>query len=93
MNKLLQRLNNEPFTLMVSLPQNDPELARAAIRGGAQGLKIHINVHHHASGTHFGTWAEERNEIEAILEEAGVSPSRVTIARRFPFRLTVERIR
>ncbi|NIJ32200.1 methyltransferase domain-containing protein [Sphingomonas oligoaromativorans] len=33
------------------------------------------------------------DEWRPILEEAGVSPSRVTIARRFPFRLTVERLR
>lgn len=32
-------------------------------------------------------------EWRQILEEAGVSPDLVTIARRFPFRLTVERIR
>lgn len=32
-------------------------------------------------------------EWPPILEEAGASPDRVTIARRFPFRLTVERIR
>lgn len=32
-------------------------------------------------------------EWRHILEQAGVSPEWVTIARRFPFRLTVERIR
>lgn len=33
------------------------------------------------------------HEWPPILEEAGISPEWVTIARRFPFRLTVERLR
>jgi len=55
-------------TLIMSLPANDPALARAAARGGADVLKIHIRVHHDASGTHFGTLAEERERIAAILD-------------------------
>src|SRR5690606_12862086 len=74
MNKLRHQLQNQPFSLLVSLPQNDPALARAAMRGGAQGLKIHINVEHHASGTHFGSWSEEKERIAAILEEAKEAP-------------------
>ncbi|MDQ3813571.1 MAG: hypothetical protein M3347_06435, partial [Armatimonadota bacterium] len=74
MNRLLQRLQNESFTLLVSLPRNDVRLAEAAIRGGAQGLKVHINVHHHASGTHFGTFEEERAHIARIVEAAGAAP-------------------
>ena len=71
MDKLLNRLNNVPWTLLVSLPRNDVELARAAIRGGAQGLKIHINVEHFASGTRFGSLEEERENIARIVEVAG----------------------
>lgn len=74
MNRLLQQLQNQDFTLMVSLPRNDVELAQAAIRGGAQGLKIHLNVHHHASGTRFGSFDEERENITRILEVAGDAP-------------------
>lgn len=53
--------------LFVSLPRNDVELAEAALEGGADGLKVHINVAHHASGTQFGSWAEEEPAIRRIL--------------------------
>ncbi len=71
MNKLLNRLQNNDWTLLVSLPRNDLELAQAALNGGAQGLKVHINVHHHASGTNFGTWDEERETLREIVQLAG----------------------
>jgi hypothetical protein len=74
MNKLLNRLRDAEFTLLVSLPRNDVRLAQAAIRGGAQGLKVHINVDHHASGTHFGTFDEERENLARIVEAAGDAP-------------------
>jgi len=53
--------------LIASLPSNSLELARAALEGGADILKVHINVHHDASGTHFGPLAQERPALEAIL--------------------------
>ena len=74
MNKLLNRLRDAEFTLLVSLPRNDVRLAEAAIRGGAQGLKVHINVDHHASGTHFGSFSEERENLARIVEVAGDAP-------------------
>ncbi len=64
--KLLALLSERP-RLLVSLPQNSPELARAAADGGADALKVHINVRHEASGTKFGSLAEERGNLEAIL--------------------------
>jgi hypothetical protein len=53
-------------TLIVSLPDNSADLARAAEAGGAHALKTHINLHHDASGTHFGSLDEERPRLEAI---------------------------
>jgi len=53
--------------LIVSLPRNDVALARAARDGGADALKVHVNVRHLASGTRFGTLAEERPRLEPIL--------------------------
>lgn len=53
--------------LIVSLPENSVELARAAAEGGADALKVHINVRHDASGTQFGSLAEERERLEEIL--------------------------
>lgn len=70
MNQLKTQLEQSPWTLLVSLASNDVRLAQAALRGGAQGLKIHLNVHHHASGTRFGSWDEEKTEISRIVETA-----------------------
>lgn len=53
-------------TLVVSLPENDPELARAAKEGGADLLKVHVNVEHRASGNRFGSLVEEAEHIRAI---------------------------
>lgn len=64
--RLLKLLDRRPG-LIASLPANSLDLARAAQDGGAHCLKVHINVHHDASGTHFGTLAEERPALEAIL--------------------------
>jgi hypothetical protein len=74
MNKLLNQLQAEPFSLLVSLPRNDAELARAAIRGGAQGLKVHINVEHFASGTTFGSFEAEKENLAQIVEAANGVP-------------------
>jgi hypothetical protein len=76
---LSARLKERPMVLIASLPRNDPALAQAALDGGADVVKFHLNVHHHASGTHFGSLAEERPAIEKILEiwkgrPAGVVP-------------------
>ena len=62
------------FTLMVSLPKNSPELARAAVDAGAQCLKVHINCHHFASDTRFGSWDEEKAVISEIKEICGDIP-------------------
>ena len=64
--RLLSLLAKGP-RLIVSLPQNSPELARAAADGGADALKVHINVRHEASGTEFGSLAEERGTLDEIL--------------------------
>lgn len=53
--------------LLVSLPANDPELARAAVDGGAQGLKVHINIEHAAAKIRFGTLDEEADRLGQII--------------------------
>jgi hypothetical protein len=53
--------------LLVSLPANDLDLAKAAVDGGAQGLKVHLNITHAAAGVHFGSLEEEADVIEAIV--------------------------
>ena len=66
---VLDTLNDEKLTLIVSLPKNDVEVARAAIKGGADVIKIHINVEHRASKTKFGSFDEEIEEINKIINE------------------------
>jgi hypothetical protein len=70
MHQLLDELSQHDFTLLVSLPRNEVALAEAALRGGARGLKVHLNVHHAASGTQFGTFEEEREVMAQIAELA-----------------------
>ena len=58
--------------LIVSLPDNTVELAQAAASGGADAVKVHMNVVHRASGAGFGDFAAERPRVEAIIKNAGV---------------------
>ena len=58
-----ERMLAEGFHLLVSLPRNDIELARAALEAGADGLKVHIGLHHHASGLVTGPLDEEDLEV------------------------------
>jgi hypothetical protein len=74
MNKLLNQLKTHDFSLLVSLPANDVRLAQSAIRGGAQGLKVHLNVEHFASGTKFGSFEEERENLARIVDAANGVP-------------------
>jgi hypothetical protein len=64
---ILEIFEDNDMTLIASLPKNSVELAKAAAAGGADLLKVHLNVKHAASGTHFGAFAEERANIEAII--------------------------
>ncbi|MGG4454792.1 hypothetical protein [Brevibacillus porteri] len=69
MNRFRQALEEKPFLLMVSLPQNDETLARAAMEEGADGLKMHINVYHRASGNRFGPLAEYKDFLQTIRSQ------------------------
>jgi hypothetical protein len=54
------------FPIIVSLVRHDLDLARAALDGGAGAIKVHLNAFHRASGTIFGTFAEERAFLEDL---------------------------
>lgn len=87
MNQLMQLLSRERLTLLVSLPQNSAEMAKAAVTGGAEALKVHLNVHHDASGTHFGSFVEEHERLQALLDAAqGVPVGLVPGATAMPTR-------
>jgi len=77
MSQLLSLLSKK-FSLMVSLPQNDPKLAQAAVEAGASSLKVHINCHHYASGTTFASWTQERPAILEVLSAVDVPVGIVT---------------
>ncbi|GAB2693337.1 hypothetical protein ACFQWB_10255 [Paenibacillus thermoaerophilus] len=66
MNRFRASLQTKPLQLFVSLPANDPALAKAALAEGADGLKAHINVDHRASGRAFGPLEHGETAIREI---------------------------
>ncbi len=70
-SRLVQNVADR-FGLIVSIPANCPELAYSAQKGGADGIKVHLNVGHYASGTVFGSWQQERENIRRILDRVNI---------------------
>lgn len=71
------RMLREGFSLLVSLPRNDAEMARAALDAGADGLKAHIGLEHFASGLSTASLDEEEDalrEICALGAPVGIVP-------------------
>lgn len=64
--KLYTALTTGEFPIIVSLARHDLDLAKAALDGGAYALKTHLNAYHRATGTTFGSFAEERPFFEAL---------------------------
>jgi len=62
------------FTLVVSLPSNDLALAKAAMEGGADAVKVHCNVWHRASGHTYGSYTENREFIRQLIALCGDVP-------------------
>lgn len=48
------------FPIAVSLPRHDMRLAEAARDARVDAIKLHLNAYHRASGTTFGSFAQER---------------------------------
>ena len=61
MPKLVNLLNKNKLTLIVALPENDPELAKAAITGGADALQLPLNI----KGA--GSFEEEKYRLSEIV--------------------------
>lgn len=66
---LAQLLKEKKIALIVSLPENNWELARAAIESGVDAIKLHVNVEHRASGNHFYSTEAYRTEFHKIRSE------------------------
>jgi len=58
--------------LIVSLPKNDPAMAVAVAKAGADRLKVHMNVMHDASGTAFGDFRAEAPAIREIIKAVDI---------------------
>lgn len=69
---LKKLLNEKKMTLIVSLPQNSVEFAKAAFKGGADAIKVHANVLHQASGNNFGSLAEQKEVFREIIKEVRI---------------------
>lgn len=70
--RFLELMNKDQLQLVISCPFNDYDFVKAAWENGADAVKIHLNVDHHASGNHFGSVAEELSFIEKVLENSPV---------------------
>lgn len=66
--KFIEKVKDKKMTLVFSSPKNDINLLKAAWESGADAVKIHLNVHHHASNNNFKTFEEEKDSIRQILE-------------------------
>lgn len=67
---LEKMLAEKGLTLIVSLPENSPEIAKAALDGGADALKVHANVSHKASGNKFPSVNEQKDIFAEIINLA-----------------------
>lgn len=89
MTTLMRRFESGDFLVLVSPAKNDAALVTAAFAAGVDGAKCHLNVDHRASGRHFGSWAEERARVEAMVAAArgpmGVMPGAATVPTRQEF--------
>ncbi|MEH7111679.1 hypothetical protein V7124_04755 [Neobacillus niacini] len=65
----VQMLKENKMTLIVSLPENRVELAKAAIDAGVDVVKLHVNVEHRASGNHFTSVETYFDIFRRIREE------------------------
>jgi len=65
---LSRALSDGSFPVIVSLARHDLDLAKAARDAGIAAIKVHLNAFHRASGTTFGSFAEERPFFEALAK-------------------------
>ena len=65
--RFVDLMADRKFVLVVSLPSNNLELAKAALEGGADAVKVHCNVWHRASGHTFGTYEENKAFLKDLI--------------------------
>ncbi len=69
---LMDVLQARQVALLVSMPCNQMEIYEAAVAGGADAVKMHINVEHRASGNTFGTFEENEALIRHITSNSDI---------------------
>lgn len=72
MSGFLSKLQSASPCLIVSIPGNHVAMAQAAEAAGADAVKTHINVTHHASGITFGKLEQERAALEKIIAAVNI---------------------
>ena len=72
--RFVDLMADRKFVLVVSLPSNNLELAKAALEGGADAVKVHCNVWHRASGHTFGTYEENKAFLKDLIRLCGNVP-------------------
>ena len=72
MSAFLSKLQSVTPCLIVSIPGNHVEMAQAAAAAGADAVKTHISVTHHASGITFGKLEQERAALEEIITAVNI---------------------
>lgn len=72
MSRWVEKAAHGAFSLMVSIPRNEPEMAKAAEAGGADAIKVHLNCKHPASGFVFGSFKTERKNMEAVAKAISI---------------------
>jgi len=72
--RFVDLITDRKFVLVVSLPSNNLELAKAALDGGAQAVKVHCNVWHRASGHTFGTYEDNKDFLRELIRLCGNVP-------------------
>ena len=68
--RYMELLTQKKPALIMSLPENNPEFAKIAFDNGADVVKVHVNLHHHASQHQFATFEQEREKLVSILSNA-----------------------
>jgi hypothetical protein len=68
MSIILEKMRSDQSTLFVSIPRNSIEHALAAQEGGADAIKMHVNITHHATGISFGTLEAEAKNLREVIE-------------------------
>lgn len=79
-------LSLEKPLLIVSLPENSLDYAKAAIDNGADAIKLHVNLKHRVTGQVHASWKAIKSEVEKIKKLnccMGIVPGTETMASPF----------